>query len=294
MKEIVVVSGKGGTGKTFISSNFLYYIKTLGIDCTGIDCDVETPNLAQALGGFKNIRYRRVAMTGRRPVVDYNRCTLCRLCESACSSKAISVKEFYVEIDYEKCESCGICAILCPEKALRMIPYPIGEIVYGETLSGVEVFTGNLFVGGKNSGRLVYELRHLARIEKPHSSIFVVDAAPGIGCPVISSIAGSNIVLIVLEPTLSSIQGAIRVQEIAKNFNIDCYAIVNKYRGNGESRRVIEYIEQRFKVLGYIPFDIRAVLSYNRSRPIIKLEPQSTISKFLIEIFDKLLDILRL
>ncbi len=285
--EIVVASGKGGTGKTFIASNLLYYLTSIrSRRCVGLDADVEAPDLAIALGGYREVEHEIESRAGRRPYIDYSICIRCGRCVSVCRFGALSLRNGVPIVDIDECEGCGVCAAVCPVHAIRMVEHRIGKIVVGITKYGVRVVSGDLDPGGSNSGKLVYELKAVVReLYHNKAEIFVVDAAAGIGCPVISSIAGANLVIIVVEPTPQSIQGAERLKHIAETLHIKHIAIVNKWDLNPDA---VKDIEKEFDVIGRVPFDRAVFESYTNMTPSMLYDPESRASKILLEIFDSI------
>jgi len=283
--EVVVASGKGGTGKTFVASNLLYYLsKIRSRECVGVDADVEAPDLALALGGYTKIVYEVRSYAARRPVIDTSKCIHCGLCAKVCRSAAISLVDNVPRVDIEDCEGCGVCAAACPVGAIDMVNYSIGKIVAGIVKYGMRIVSGELDVGMSNSGRLVYELKSLAKkFYSSRSELFVVDAAAGIGCPVISSIVGADLLIIVMEPTPQSIQGALRLKHVAKTLHIKYVTLVNKYDLNPE---VLNSLSRDLNIIGKIPFDNVVFESYANMTPVLQYKPNSEVSRRLMNIFN--------
>ncbi len=284
--EIVVASGKGGTGKTFISSNLLYYLKhILSRHVVGVDADAEAPDLALALGGYRTISKTEELYESRKATIDYTNCTLCLNCLNYCKFRAIELQDGIPKIIEEYCEGCGACSLVCPTGAISFRETLTGKVIVGETAAGITVVTSDLEISGRNTGHLVYLARETAKSLRP--DVIVIDAAPGIGCPVISSITGASHLIIIVEPTPQSLQGALRLAKLAEILNTAYSVIINKADLN---REFIKEIYRKFegKIVGEIPYSEEIVKSYVEMRPVLQYE-DSTLSKILIPIFEKIL-----
>ena len=285
--EVVVASGKGGTGKTFIASNLLYYLSAImSKKCVGVDADVEAPDLALALGGYNKVEYEVKSHAASRPVINVSKCIRCGLCIKVCRSNAISLVDNVPRVDIEECEGCGVCAAACPVGAIDMVSYSIGKIIAGTVKYDVRVVSGELNVGMSNSGRLVYELKSTAKkLYSNYSELFIVDAAAGVGCPVISSIVGADLLIIVMEPTPQSIQGALRLKHVAETLHVKYVTLVNKYDLNSN---IPNSLRRDLNIIGEIPFDNIVFKSYASMTPLLQYRPNSNISKKLMYIFNVL------
>jgi len=285
IKEIVVASGKGGTGKTFISSNLAYLIHSLGENIIAVDADVEAPDLILALGGEKKRFWTEDYYGSFRPVVDYSKCAKCWKCLNYCRFGAIKKSDRGPLIDYSKCEGFGVCAVVCPSKAISLTRVKTGVIYMAESESGIKVITGDLELGGGSSGRLVYELKQRSRKFLKEGYV-VVDSAPGIGCPVISSISGADLLVIAIEPTPQSIKGACRLLEVARSLRVKAVSVVNKYDLNPA---IVDKIESMLEVevVGRIPYSDEVVESYTAMTPL--LATKSSIKETVEEVLNKIL-----
>jgi len=292
--EIVVASGKGGTGKTFIASNLAYFLNNFVDNVLAIDADVEAPDLLIALGDMKKIIYKSAYYGSEVPIVDYKRCIRCWRCKEACKFDAIFKGDKGPIIDYDRCEGLGVCSLVCPSGAIRFKPRKTGEIIVGYSTYDIPVITGELELGGRNSGRLVYELKKRAYelTSKLNASYIVVDAAPGIGCPVVSSLAGADIVVVVVEPSPQSVKGARRLINLANELNVTPLLILNKYDlYPGYSEKIPHLLN--IKTLGRISYSEIVVNAYTSMVPVLKLSIDSEISQELIACFNKLLEELK-
>ncbi len=266
-REIVIASGKGGTGKTFLSSNLTYYIsKIMNKPCIGVDADAEAPDLALALGDYANIYSREEVYESRKATIDYEKCNLCMMCYTVCRFYAITIQEDRPVIVEEYCEGCGACGIVCPTDAISYRTVRTGYIIHGVTRHDVEVITADLEVSGRNTGHLVYLAREKAK--QVGKEYVVIDAAPGIGCPVISSIVGANLLVICVEPTPQSFNGCCRLINVAETIKIPYRVVINKYDLNREFAEKIEK-ELGNNVIGRVPYSKDIVKSYADLTPLL-------------------------
>lgn len=258
MKELVVISGKGGTGKTSIVACFasLYENKVLA------DCDVDAADLHLVTDA--SIINREPFTGGKKARILTDRCTGCGECERNCRFDAIMTgndangAEDSFQIDPYSCEGCGVCVLVCPEDAIWFDEVVNGECFISETRHGPMVHA-RLGIAEGNSGKLVSVVRNKARGigVKRGLDLVLIDGPPGIGCPVIASTTGTDLVLAVTEPTLSGLHDLERVRQLAGHFKIDTVACVNKYDLNPEmASRIEEHCgENGVKVMGRIPYD---------------------------------------
>ncbi len=249
MKQLVVISGKGGTGKTTITASFASLAKNKVM----VDCDVDAADLYILLE--PKILEKHKFIGSKKAVIDKARCTQCGRCIEVCRFDAIS-KDFIV--DPISCEGCEVCSHICPEKAIKMEDKPSGEWFISETLYGPFVHA-KLGIAEENSGKLVAILRQnaMAIAKREGLDLIIIDGSPGIGCPVIASITGTNLALVVTEPTLSGIHDMARVIELVKHFKIKAYVVINKFDLNIEMTRIIEeYCEaNEIELAGKIAYD---------------------------------------
>lgn len=284
--EVVVASGKGGTGKTFVSSNLSLYLEDRCGKVIGVDADVEAPDLLIALGGARRILWKEDFYGSKLPVVDYSKCTRCWKCVRACEFSAMSVGVRGPVVDRYKCEGLGTCALVCPVGAISLEDIHTGVIYAAESNSGITVITGDLDLGQGSSGRLVYEIKEKAYklAGDLRARYRVVDAAPGIGCPVVSSIAGSDLLIVVVEPTPQSIKGAKRLLKVAEILNVESVALVNKYDLEPDTTKgIVE--DLGVEVIGLIPYDEEVVRSYTLMQPLLLHNPYSKAARALLEAF---------
>jgi len=251
MKELTIISGKGGTGKTTVCAAFA----SLARGKVLADCDVDAADLHLILE--PTVRHRENFIGGRSPRIDEDLCPECGDCQVACRFDAIDFDDGYV-IDPLACEHCGLCALVCPYEAIAMEDSVNGEWFISETAFG-KLVHARLSIGEDNSGKLVTLVRRLARriAEEQNLSLIINDGPPGIGCPVTAAITGVDLVLIVTEPTLSGIHDLERVSQLCQHFEIPVLACINKYDINPvNSERIRAYcVANSISLVGEIPFE---------------------------------------
>lgn len=266
MKELIVVSGKGGTGKTSIAACFgaLVANKVLA------DADVDAPDLFILLE--PRVRERESLRAGYKARIRPDRCTACGDCRDLCRCQAIGAD--YV-VDQMECEGCGVCAHFCPAEAVELQEKECGEWFISDTRYGPLVHA-RLGIGEENSGKLVTTVRHHARLvaEERGLELVIVDGPPGIDCPVISAITGANLVLIVTEPTPSGLHDMKRVSALIAHFAIPTAACINKYDLNpGVTEEIKRYCDEfGIRVVGRIPYDRVVSKALVQKRLIVEYE----------------------
>ncbi len=260
MKEILVISGKGGTGKTSLVACFA----SLAPKVLLADCDVDAADLYLVLS--PRLKSSEDFYGGKKARISPENCTNCGICFDLCRFDAV-MKDNHNEnpdlcefsIDTIGCEGCGVCAHFCPDEAIILEQPKCGELYLSETRFGPFVHA-KLGIAAENSGKLVANVRKLARetAQKRSADYIIIDGPPGIGCPVISSITGVDIVVIVTEPTVSGLSDLKRVEKLSKHFDIPATVCINKYDINtAVTEEIIQYCENnQIKVLGKIPYDI--------------------------------------
>ncbi|MFA5519146.1 MAG: ATP-binding protein [Spirochaetota bacterium] len=226
MKELAIISGKGGTGKTSISAALIALQK----DCVSVDCDVDAANLYLLLNPELKSQYD--FYHGQKYIINSEKCTSCGKCVKLCKFNAIS--DDFV-IDPIGCEGCSVCAFFCPEQAISGYDNNCGEVYLGEIQKGPVVYA-RLDPGEGNSGLLVAKLREEAKKMASSNNLdtIILDGPPGIGCPVISTITGVKLVLAVTEPNISALHDLKRVLELADHFRIKALVCINRADINPE------------------------------------------------------------
>jgi MinD superfamily P-loop ATPase len=247
MKQIVFISGKGGTGKSTLVSSLSILVQEKML----ADCDVEAPNLHILLKG--NTVKRADYFGAKEAVIDSLACAGCGLCRKACRFDAISEEYDVVPM---KCEGCGACVLVCPHDAIRLEEVKTGETYVSETARGTFAHA-LLDIGAEGSGKLVTEVRKDVYNFGKDEKWVLIDGSPGIGCVVIASITGTDAVVAVSEPTKSGKSDLERVLGVAKHFGISAFVCINKYDLNPEVSAEIEALcnSSGNPVIGKIPFD---------------------------------------
>ncbi len=298
MIEIVVAGGKGGTGKTLFSCNLITYLaKHLGESVVGVDADAEAPDLLYALGGSKKLILTRDIRESPKAVIDSSKCIKCLKCVDVCTFDAIEVVEGAPRVNPVYCEGCGACEIVCPASAIERHVSDTGVVRVDEVSCGAKVVTAELVVGGRNTGHLVYEARELAKdiARECGAKYVVIDAAAGIGCPVISSLAGANYLVAVAEPTPQALQGLRRLLEVASHFRLRPFVVLNKFGmpGSPDVRRDVEELCRDFNAefLGFVRYDMSVVEAYTNLTPVIEYSPEAPASRDMINIFRRLVEV---
>lgn len=264
MKQLVVISGKGGTGKTILTASFA----ALAENKVMADCDVDAADLHLLLA--PEIRERQSFKSGHTAVIDKSLCVSCGKCRELCRFDAIS-EEF--DVDSVSCEGCAFCSYVCPEGAIKMEENTTGEWFVSDTRFGPMVHA-KLGIAEENSGKLVSLVRNRAReiAEEKGLDWVIIDGSPGIGCPVIASISGADCALVVTEPTMSGLHDADRVIKVAKYFKVPVKLVINKYDLNLDMSEQIEGYcrENNVELSGKIEFDKNVVKAMVEGKTIVE------------------------
>ena len=274
MKELVVISGKGGTGKTSIVAA----LATLAERAVLADCDVDAADLHLVMA--PTIMQTEDFSGGSQARVDSDLCSACGQCEELCRFDAIRQDgpinrqgAITFSVDAIGCEGCGVCAHFCPTGAIELAPVINGQWYISDTRGGPMVHA-RLGVAEENSGKLVSVVRMQAKkiAEQKDLDLVLIDGAPGIGCPVIASIAGADLVLVVTEPTLSGLHDLKRVADLTKHFRIETLVCVNKWDLNPDIASDIEReaTERGIKVIGRVRYDQSVTQAQIRGQSVIE------------------------
>jgi MinD superfamily P-loop ATPase len=274
MKQLVIISGKGGTGKTVISGA----IATLAENAVFADCDVDAANLYLLL--HPEIQEKHSFSGGKKAHIDNEKCTQCQECIEVCRFDAIEENdEEGIVIDPISCEGCGVCSRICPVDAIEMETAFSGNWYVSKTKYGPFVHA-RLGIGEENSGKLVAEVRKKAKeiAEEKSLDFVVIDGPPGIGCPVISSLSGTDLALVVTEPTVSGMHDMERVIGMASHFKINTACCINKFDINLENSKKIETWckKNSIPLLGKIPFDKKVTESMVQGIPLTEYSDNSS------------------
>lgn len=272
MKQIVIISGKGGTGKTSLSAA----LATMGEELTVADCDVDAANLHLLLQPTDYSRHS--FSTGAKAVIDQQRCTQCGACMDACRFDAIRVHDDRYTISETSCDGCRLCMRICPADAISMIESNGSYWTSGTFRNGWMVHA-RLAPGEENSGKLVNVVREQALLlsEEKGVKTILIDGPPGTGCPVISAMSGADLALLVTEPSHSGFHDLKRVKQLTDGFGIPSVVVINKYDLNEQVTAEIESWchSEQLPLIGRIPFEPAVVEAMLQCQTVVEWAPRS-------------------
>jgi MinD superfamily P-loop ATPase len=282
MKQLTILSGKGGTGKTTITAS----LAVLARNAVLADCDVDAPDLHMLL--HPEVIKTQEFKGSKIAVIDKTKCINCGLCREKCRFDAITED---IEVDPIACEGCGVCTIVCPENAITLAERVSGYAYISKTKYGFMAHA-LLSPGEANSGKLVTLVRQNARIlsEKENSDLIIIDGPPGIGCPLIASVTGVDVGLVVTEPTMSGIHDLKRALRLLEHFNVTPCVCVNMYDINKDNTEKITRFckENSIEIAGRIPFNPKVTEAMVNGKTIIEYSPESDVAKEIEIIWKKL------
>jgi len=280
MKEVVVLSGKGGTGKTSIVGSLAALVTNKVL----VDCDVDAADLHLLLA--PELNETEDFWSGQIAIINSEKCTQCGLCVELCRFSAI--EDFAVVP--ASCEGCRFCSHVCPVGAITMEERLSGQWFISDTRYGTLVHA-RLGIGQENSGKLVATVRQQAAqvAEQQGTDLIISDGPPGIGCPVISSLSGASLALLVTEPTLSGIHDLERVLGVCRHFHVPPMVCINKYDINEENTRAIEDYcrSQNVDVAARIPYDNVVTEAMVRNLPVVEYN-HGSISQSIEQMWSKI------
>ncbi|MDP8231506.1 MAG: ATP-binding protein [Candidatus Zophobacter franzmannii] len=269
MKEIVIISGKGGTGKTSLTASFAMLA---GQTAVIADCDVDAADMHLLLKPeriFEEDFYSGVAA-----VIDQDKCIQCGKCQEICRFNAIDNSTGQYLVSNLNCEGCGYCGHVCPVGAIEMIEQNVGKCYISKTKADNKMVHAGLKIGADNSGKLVAKVKHEAKAsaEKDGKEYIIVDGSPGIGCPVVSSLSGADFVVFVTEPTVSGIHDLERVYQLVKKFQIPSGCIINKADLNEKVSKDIEKFlaDNEIIHLTNLPYDESFTTAMTKGQTIVE------------------------
>lgn len=282
VKEITVLSGKGGTGKTIVTASLAVLTQRTVLT----DCDVDAPDLHMLLK--PEVLETQEFKASRVAVIDQDKCVQCEKCAENCRFDAIEKQV----VDPILCEGCGVCVYICPVAAVELEKRVSGYAFISKTKYG-PMSHALLNPGEENSGKLVALVRQNAKkvAEKENCELIINDGPPGIGCPVIASLGGVDMGLIVGEPTLSGIHDMKRALSLLNHFKIHAIVCVNKYDINEENtEQIVNFcVSSGVEVVGKIPFDPIVTEAMVAGKPIVEYAPKSEVSEAIDELWKRIL-----
>jgi len=271
MKEIVIISGKGGTGKTSITASFAYLG---GKDIVVADCDVDAADMHLLLEpDFKN---SEDFYSGELAIINYEICINCGKCAEVCRFNAIQLNKGIHFIDPISCDGCGYCARVCPVEAITNEIQNVGKTYISNTKAGNIMVHARLGIGADNSGKLVAKVKNEAKriATENKAEMIIADGSPGIGCPVVSSLSGADFVVLVTEASVSGLHDLKRVYELVKKFKIKAGCIINKYDINQMLSQEIEkfLIEENIVFISKLPYNEDFTKAMTIGKTIVEYE----------------------
>ncbi|MDA3886605.1 MAG: ATP-binding protein [Candidatus Delongbacteria bacterium] len=289
MKEIVVISGKGGTGKTSITASFAHLG---GKDIVVADCDVDAADMHLLMEPKNSIV--EDFYSGVLAEINQDLCVKCGKCSEVCRWKAIPFINDEYTVNPIDCEGCGYCARICPMEAITMTEQNVGEWYISETRANNTMIHARLGIGAENSGKLVAHVKNKAKMLalETKKDFVVVDGSPGIGCPVVSSLSGAHFVVLVTEPTVAGLHDLKRVYQLVKKFQIPAGCIINKYDLNekvvGEIKEFLT--EEHIVHLADLPYDENFTKAMTIGKTIVEYD-DGELKDIIRECWDKIINI---
>ena len=287
MKQIAIISGKGGTGKTSVTAAFIQLAKR----AVAVDCDVDASNLHLLISPITARKLPAPFISGYDAIVDKTRCISCGKCIPVCVFEAISRDDTdnKVKTNHLLCEGCGACVTVCHANAIKLVDKQVGESYISNTRFGVMAHA-RLNAGEGSSGKLVSEIRKQAsEIAKSENSDFIIlDGPPGTGCPVIATLTGTDLAVVVIEPSVSGIHDAKRVIALCRHFKVGVAALINKYDVNPSLSEAIEKFAARenIRVIGKIAYDRIFVESMKKRMTALEFDKNSKAAISLVSAWE--------
>jgi MinD superfamily P-loop ATPase len=290
MRQLVILSGKGGTGKTSLAAAFAHLAQAGPAPLRAVlaDADVDAANLELVLQPDRLGSYDFVG--GAVALIDPERCQGCGICQQVCRFDAIDGGQVCT-VDPIACEGCAACVYQCPQDAIHMEPQLAGQWYRSDSQFG-PLFHADLYPAQENSGKLVTLVKQNARLCALDDDypVIIVDGPPGIGCPVISAAAGASLALIVTEPTAAGIHDLDRILETTSHFGIPTMVVINKADLYPQGEAQIEEVCQKHsvEVIGRVPFDPAVTDAMVHGDPVTAHHPQTPASQEIRAIWQRL------
>lgn len=295
MKQFVILSGKGGTGKTSIAASFAHLAHSDSVLAVLADADVDAANLELVLS--PHVLEQHEFMGGNVAWIDPEKCEGCGLCEQVCRFDAIALKEGNYQVDPIACDGCAACVHQCPTHAIKMEPQLAGHWFRSDSRYG-PLFHAALRPAQENSGKLVTLVKQQARLLAMDEQypLIIVDGPPGIGCPVISAVSGANMALVIAEPTVSGVHDMERALEMTLHFHVPAVVCINKADIFLDgAAHIEEYCQkQNIEVVGRIPFDSTVTEAMVRGEPVTAFRPKSPASISIKQLWQNIVKMMQL
>lgn len=289
MKEVVIISGKGGTGKTSITASFAYLG---GDDIVVADCDVDAADMHLLMR--PDFAKTEDFYSGEIAFINQSTCIQCGKCADVCRFDAIPVIDGQYIVETLDCEGCGYCPRVCPTDAIIMNEQNVGLLYISTTRVPNTMVHARLGIGKENSGKLVAKVKKEAKniARDSRKEFVVVDGSPGVGCPVVSSLSGADFVVLVTESSVSGLHDLKRVYDLVEKFNIRAGCIINKYDINNEKTLEIEEFlrEKNIEKIANLPYDEQFTMAMTDGLTIVEYN-QNHISEILKQSWDKIKEI---
>jgi len=269
VKEIVVISGKGGTGKTSLAASFAYLG---GKDVVVADCDVDAADMHLLLQ--PDFADSDDFYSGELAYIHQNECIQCGKCADVCRFDAIPIIKGRYIVDPLSCEGCGYCARVCPTDAITNKDLNVGKWYISNIKTGSIMVHAKLGIGADNSGKLVAKVKSEAKdiADEEQKDFIIVDGSPGVGCPVVSSLSGASFVVLVTEPSVSGLHDLKRVYELVKKFSIKAGCIINKSDINKKVTAEIEEFLKKENIVHIVnlPYDENFTKAMTNGQTIVE------------------------
>lgn len=262
MKKLLILSGKGGTGKSTVAACFMHYVANY----IAADCDVDAANLALLFPQQNSLT--KDFYGAKKAEIDATKCILCETCVNNCRFNALKRCGTQIVVDEFKCEGCGLCAYLCPVKAITMLDDKSGTIKIQS--DSPLLVSAELEIGRGNSGKLVTAVKNEAVKRRKNEELMIIDGAPGIGCPVIAAVNDCDFILIVTEASVSALNDLQRLLQSLAVHAIKTAVCINKADLNPSATAAIKaYLkEEKIVLLGEIPYDEQVIKALNKQQSI--------------------------
>ncbi|RLD67820.1 MAG: (4Fe-4S)-binding protein [Bacteroidetes bacterium] len=286
MKEIVVISGKGGTGKTSVTASLAVLG---GKDVIVADCDVDAADMHLLMQ--PDFEKSEDFFSGELAYIHQDECIQCGKCDDVCRFDAVLVNDGKYTIDPLSCEGCGYCARVCPTNAIENKDLNVGQWYISNIKTGSIMVHAKLGIGADNSGKLVAKVKNEAKelAKEQNKNYIIIDGSPGVGCPVVSSLSGAHFVVLVTEPTVSGLHDLKRVYELVKKFNLKAGCIINKADLNqGKTSEIKEFLkEENIVHIANLPYDESFTKAMTLGQTIVEYS-NSNLTKLLTESWEKI------